>query len=418
MATNHSIRFANTRINFLPVQAPAVIERILADPAMTDAERAAMGQFCELLRARFHFESLETAEALHELFDPFDPDRDSLPLRDLSDEERAQTKARFEQTLAALLTRGNYRELSHDEIAECIEAQSSLGVQVFVDLSRFETLRVFYRGLRVERKKIRSWRTFWLPGSVDVQAFSRLAVLIGMRRDGEDRLMLKLFKNVMVEDLETVAPDVRLRMPLLDRLKMGGTLVGGMAMPVVKLLTALAISPWLILTVAVGFLGACVKTFFSFLGMRTRYLQKLSSCLYFQCLANNRSAIARLVHSAEEEEFKEALLAYYVLLVSRDKILTERGLDEAVEKWLIREFGLTSADFEIDDALRKLREKHLVLETAEHNGEEKRLVPLPLAEALRTLDEWWDNRYQFYRAAPKTPVPRPTYLRPREEVPK
>lgn len=410
MATTRSIRFSQTRVNFLPVQPRALVERILADPSLSGERREAFGQFAEMLRARFHFESLATAEHLQTLFDPFDPDRDTLPLKELSEEDRVQGKKEFEASLCDLLGQGNYRELSHEEIAECINAQSSLGVRVFVDLSRFDTLRVFYRGLQITQKRVRSWRTVFLPGVVDVQAFSRLAVLIGFRRDQEDRLVLKLFKNVLVEDLETVAPDIRIRMPLLDQLRVGGTLLGGMVMPGIKLLTAIAISPWLVATVAAGFFGACLKTFFSFLGTRTKYMQKLSSCLYFQCLANNTSALARLVKAAEDEEFKEALLAYFLLCSHADRSWTRTTLDAAVEEWLVAAFGLTSVDFEIDDALRKLLDKGLVRECAPDEGEEPRLVPVELQAAQRNLDEWWDNRYRFYHPEDGTAVPRPAYL--------
>ncbi len=407
MASNRSIRFSQTRVNFLPVHPMALVDRILADPTLAAGRREPFARFCEMLRARFHFESLATADRLGMLFDPFDPDRDTLPLRDLSDEDRASAKKEFESLLGALLTQGNYRELAPEEIAECIEAQSSLRVKVFVDLSRFDTMRVFYRGLQITQKRVRSWRTGWLPGIVDVQAFSRLAVLVGFRRDEEDRLILKLFKNVIVEDLETVAPDIRLRMPLLDRLRVGGTLLGGIVMPGVKLLSAIAISPWLVATVAIGFSTACLKTVFSFLGTKTRYMQKLSSCLYFQCLANNSSALTRLVQAAKDEEFKESLLAYFLLQRDRDASWTRTTLDAAVEEWLIEAFGLTSVDFEIDDALRKLREKGLIQESFQIEGEEPAILPLDIPAALRHLDEWWDNRFQYYQAKGEPALPRP-----------
>ena len=91
----------------------------------------------------------------------------------------------------------------------------------------------------------------------------------------------------------------------------------------------------------------------------------------------------------EEQEVKEALLAYTFLLVEQDKGYDERRLDNRIEGWLLDTFG-HDIDFEVDDALGKLEDMRL-LRTAEDGT----LSVLPTDEALAILDDHWDNIYDY-----------------------
>ncbi len=58
--------------------------------------------------------------------------------------------------------------------------------------------------------------------------------------------------------------------------------------------------------------------FNSFLGFqraKQRHLAYMIRQLYYMSLANNVSVLTRLIDSAEEEDYKEALLAYFTLWV-------------------------------------------------------------------------------------------------------
>ena len=80
---------------------------------------------------------------------------------------------------------------------------------------------------------------------------------------------MKLFKDVVMEDLKMTTPEVRVQMKLLDKLKVGGTVVGGLAAPILKLFTAVILSPVLVLVVMGGCIGALFKGVFSFLTSKT-----------------------------------------------------------------------------------------------------------------------------------------------------
>ena len=75
-------------------------------------------------------------------------------------------------------------------------------------------------------------------------------------------------------------------------------------------------APWtLVLTLAAGSVAAASWT--SFKNQCCKYMVEHSRTLYFNNLASNRGLLTLLVDRAEDEMFKQALLAYTFLLASR-----------------------------------------------------------------------------------------------------
>ena len=110
----------------------------------------------------------------------------------------------------------------------------------------------------------------------------------------------------------------------------------------------------------------------------------------FKNLDNNAGVFHHLIDAAEEEEFKEARLAY--LFLAQDETgLTRPQLDATVEGWLAKDWDCT-IDFEVDDALAKLMRWGLV------QNRNDCLVALPLSEAKACLDRLWDNFFTYQDA--------------------
>ena len=120
--------------------------------------------------------------------------------------------------------------------------------------------------------------------------------------------------------------------------------------------------------------GYIWKQLSNFKNRKLRFMQALTQNLYFKNLDNNAGVFHRLVNDAEEEESKEAVLAYYFLLQAQDG-LDKRSLDEKIEGWFESAWHC-SLDFEIDDALDKLLQLGLVEEA------DGLLHAVPLAEGL------------------------------------
>ena len=115
--------------------------------------------------------------------------------------------------------------------------------------------------------------------------------------------------------------------------------------------------------------------------------QALSDNLYFKNLDNNAGVFYHLIDTAEEEEFKEAVLAYYFLLTAKDP-MTKKELDHRIENWLAEKWDC-HIDFEIGDAVNKLQRLNLIQQDAEI------LQSVPLSEAKQQLDTIWDNFFTY-----------------------
>jgi hypothetical protein len=284
----------------------------------------------------------------------------------------------------------------------CLESRNELGLSVRVNLDDYDVLDVYYRGVREAAQSYRGWWTLYRKRVVSVRMFSRVAVLVrrGSAGDqegqGEPSVLVKLFKDIILEDLKMTSPEVRVQMKLFDKIKVGGTVAGGLATPVMKLFSAAIISPVLLLVVVGGCVAALFKGVVTFLTSKTKYMQTLSSSLYHKNLANNMSALTLLVDAAEAEEIKELFLAYYVLCSEPERDYTMDELDARVEAWLRQHFDLDRVDFEVSDAVRKLVEKGLidVREQRSSDGTTRRILKVhDLPIALARLDKWWDDYF-------------------------
>lgn len=399
-----SLEFLSRPERFLPVQEATLLEWVLADPRLSDAERADFRHWFEMVSARFHHEYRRSATELQTVYDPFDPDRDTLPLADVSAEELDRRRQQLGEAFARLLDEGNYVELPRSQILSCVELQTGSGLTVVANLDEYADLRVFYRGVRRQNRQQRATFQPWKWIRQEVHVFSRAVLLVRLRRD-PDHVMLKVFKNVVAEDLEMLLPYVRICMRWIDLLKIGSSAAGSVATATWKLFTAAILSPLLFGLVLAGFITATVKASLSFFASKTRYLQRLTSNLYFQNLANNRSALALLFLSAEAEEVKEILLAYYMLYVEREHDYTLEELDQRIESWLGERLG-AEIDFEVDDAVRKLLDKGLAC--CRDDGPGRQVLKVhDLPASLRLLDEVWDNFYNF--ASARAPVAKPWF---------
>jgi hypothetical protein len=385
-----TFQFLESRERYLPVTKSLLRERILSDERLTVKQREQFGSLFEMVAARFHFEYHRKLEHLKAVYGPFDPDVEALwPKEDRSSE--AARREEFVRAYEQLLLEANYVEMPRGQVVACVEYQSQSGLHVESNLSDYADLRVFYRGICRQQRTFRPWQRPWKRAEESVHVFSRAALLVRLTRHAPQLVYLKLFKNVVAEDLEMLLPYVKTRMRLLDHLKIGSSMAGGITTTALKAFTAVVISWWLFILLLFGFAGAFTRGIFSFSSSRMKYVQALTANLYFRNLANNGSLLAHLVDTAEGEEFKEACLAYYLLHVERGQRFTRADLDQRIEAWFKAEFGL-EIDFEIGDALRKLRALGLLDgDASEPRDPEGVLTVCDPSEALRRLDAAWDG---------------------------
>lgn len=385
--------FIGKREHFIPFRIDILMERMLDDERLPNREHENFKTFRAMLSERFHYEHHALLESLKRDFVPFDPDRDTIAEPELSEDELDEKRLRLYRTIRSLLDICNYRELSPEQLEECLKLQPVGGLSVHVDTADFEEFHVYYRGVGSKEKFSRDF--LFRKRTRTVPVLNRVFVMARFKKEREGNLVLKLFKDVSLENIKIIAPKVKLGIPILDRLKIGGTVFGSVATTLYKLLVAVALSWVLFGIVLAGLLLAMFKGVTGFLNSRTKYLHRYSSNLYYRNLSNNKAAITSLVDAAEEQDVKETLLGYFMLLGTPGGESGAAELESAVEKWIEERFG-HRLDFEINDAVRKLRDKNLVkIENRGKNAEDARMKVYDLATALRNLDEAWDRIRDF-----------------------
>lgn len=394
------------RENFLPVRLSVLAAKIV-DSARTPLEREKTRRFVARCGERLHYDFFRAERRLYDAFAPFDSDADAFAEPSLSPTETARRREALFAGVLDVLRACNFVELPKEELKRCLRLKRPGSAPVVARYDEFFEYRIFVRGVvKTPPVAYPRWKCAGRIVEVESERLSRVCVLARLKPRSERRfvdddaqappddfereqeIVVKLFKNVPLEDLKIAAPRVELAFPLFDGIKIGGGFLGTVVAASLKLFLASAITLVGFLVLLASFATASLKSAFGFLNRRTKYLERYSSSLYFQTLASNRAALALLVAMAEEQETKELLLGYFAASRLLDDWATERELDAAAERWFAENFNL-GADFESSDALRKLLEKRLVERRVDADAERFRAVSLD--EALRRLEADWSD---------------------------
>jgi hypothetical protein len=221
--------------------------------------------------------------------------------------------------------------------------------------------------------------------------------------------IIKLFQNVPKADLEMLFPNSEVRMRPIDKAFIGASaVVGGAVVLVTKLGASIVLlaallafwfgwradsvemtqQHWLSFAIGLGvFAGFIFKEWSKFKNRKIKFMKALSDNLYFKNLDNNAGVFHTLIDAAEEEDFKEAILAYSFLLNSQGG-LTAEALDNCIECWFKTKYQC-ELDFEIVDALSKLERMQLV------EKKDDIYHAIDLAQAQKILDTHWDNIFNY-----------------------
>ncbi len=385
-----------------------LVARLASHPALHASEQDAFQRFCRLLEATLHYEFHSQLEELKNAYAPFDPDSDTVTLAPLAAEKRDTLATDVFEKFTWLLEKANFVRLSHDDIQSAVGAMSAWGVNIDVDFSIFDRLEVFARGDNVVRRHRRDWRSLYRTREVEVPLYQRLVLIFRPREHHRLRhevnssaIYIKIFKNIPKMDLDMLLPGTRVRMSLMDRTKILFPTVSGLAVTFWKLFTGAVVVAtagiyglFVYLGLAAGTVGYGARSFFGYLRTKERYQLNLTQSLYYQNLGSNAGVLFRLLDEAEEQEFREALLAYFCLWrLAGPEGWTHAELDAQIEAYLRAEVQL-DIDFEIGDAVDKLRRWGIV--DLRSDGT---LHALPIDQALESLDRSWDGFFEYNNSA-------------------
>jgi hypothetical protein len=399
------------RERFVPRRVGELTADLCALPWVLDDQADGFRAFSRLVAALLHYEFHDREQRVVEAWDR------------LQDDPGAAVLVGGE--LAGLLEQANYSRLTMTQLDEAFARESLLPLRLDVDVDDYAELLVYHRGSHRDDVRVPRW---WGLGTEErtVAVDERVVVYARVKpqswfdeqdRDPTDRnlrpghVSLKQFQNVPRADVEMLLPSAQVRFRPVDTVMVGlPALASGLIVLFTKLLPTiglivLLVGAWLGLrdeqpdldqaSLVVLFGGAItlggflVRQWSKLKNRRLEYLKTLNENLFFRTLGDGPGVLHTLLASAEEQEVVEVLLAYR-FLVDEPAGHAPESLDRTIEDWL-GESCRRDVDFEIDDALDKLRDLGLVEGTGT-------LWATPLPDVLARLDRRWDDL--FHHPAP------------------
>ncbi len=395
---------------------PTLIEHLAKPAHWPNADPADVRT---VYRFMVHWRHLSYADRQKEtlsLYCPFNPDRDTTPVRTLSEVERQATKDKLLERIEYLLIHANYVEIEREHLEKVIfPERNPYGVDFDIDLDEYKLVKVFKR--RESKQDFHpSWanRVFLGAKPVPLITYDRVYILFELksieewfeellRKDGmkiarrkvriakkrreampenagSGNLHLKVFKEIPLADLEMLFPTTEVRLNVFRKWWFGLSFGGGMGGVVAKVVLASIAPLFIVMLLGSVIVGKVMQLF----RMRSRCRLQISQSLYFHSLANNAGALTLLAQRGEEEDLKEEMLLYTKIAQSPIRMSDLEATKSAIEAYLLSTFNVT-VDFDAKEALGRLLRDGIV---AQETG---LLRALPPATALTYIDEKWDD---------------------------
>src|SRR5262245_28146097 len=429
-STGANVDGSGERDQFIPVRKDDLLDALIEHgPLGSEAEREKFRQVCRFLAAIYHYEYFEQLERLRHDYYYFNPELE--PHERFDDTMLEAAYADLLDSFTAVLKGANFVEAPHAEIEHAHRAHSLLRVAIEVSFDDFRDVRFFRRGHHKETVEESRW--FGLrPRTHEILVYDDVILLVAMksemqiaserekrrlrqRRTRGGSVLIKYFRNIAREDLNALFPNVRVVMSTFDKLFLSVPALAG-AVPILLNLASTVTVLFLVIGFYLGVVAAVeqdhlkrafaamsglvalggfvMRQWLRYQAQSLKYQKRLTDNIYFRNVNNNAGIFDYMIGAAEDQECKEAFLAYYFLRTGKTPP-TQAELDSHIERWLKQTFDV-DVDFEVADALGKLERLGLL------RREGDRLTVPPPEATLARLDEVWDGYFQFEVASPAT----------------
>ncbi|MFM7667288.1 MAG: TMEM143 family protein [Bacteroidota bacterium] len=404
------------REHFIPFDKEIILQEQIKEHNFNSEQVIQISKLFEILEHYFHYEGFTFNKVIKKNYVFFDPDK--IPEEKLA-YNTTPNITEFKENLSAVLKRGNYTRLENSVIEDAMVNDDLIGLQLKINFDYFKEYRVYCRGVDTYTEATRHW--FFWKREKQLETFERVIIYIEYKDKNyfEDQkikleklsfepssIILKSFKRVPKNDIETIFPYATPVMSLKDKLLLWIPALGGG----IPLITTKVVPPLLAMyaaykanesltsnviktqlvqgLIALGLIGAYLfRQYKRFLTKKIEFSKMLSDSLYFKNIANNSGVFPAIIDAAEEEELKETILAYTFLLMSKEPI-TAKELDDKIEEWFKKKFN-KEIDFDVEDALKKLEKLRIGIES---NG---KWTVIPIENALANVDEIWDSIFTY-----------------------
>ncbi len=404
------------REHYIPFNKEFLLEQQLTAFSQDSKKIDDFKKLFDIIEHYYHYEAFNLNRNLKQNYALFDPD--------LSKKERKSFMGKsdfsvFKKTLLTVLEQGNYIRIDQETLNVAFKESDLIGLNLSIDFNAFQDYELYVRGHHKAKEEVKKY--FFWKKEVEIEYYDRVLIYLhyndtnflkekkvklGKMPIEPGSVVLKIFKRVPKNDLETIFPNAIPKMSLKDKMLLWVPgIFGGISLLSAKVIPALinmygayetgetidllnsktSLNQGLI---ALGILAAyCFRQYNNFVNKKIRYSKMLSDSLYFKNLGNNSGAFYSLLNSSEEEVLKETILAYTFLYKS-DTPLTSEELDTQIESWFETTLN-TSLDFDVKDALEKLKNIGLGIQT---NG---KWNVMPLNQSLIKIDELWDGVFEY-----------------------
>lgn len=399
------------RQHFIPIRKRALSQALGQWAGPSKLDPAGLERLSALLAAIIHHEAYAELEALRDGYADLAPGGGGA---------QPEAFAHLVANLETVMAQANFEEIPPEEMDACDRETKEQPVRTKAPKWHYEMVRFFRRGQHTETEIVKPWHRL-SKRTRPVDVYDDVVVFVRFRQDDPSKrrqrplpegvapgsILIKSFINIPVRDICMLYPDLRIRMTRADALLLGGPALLGAVPILLNIVPALGV----VLVLAGGLLGYTgavtdsalkaavgafavlagagafmVRQYSNYAFKRLKYQKRVADSLYYRNASNHAGVFETLVGQAEDQDFKEAILAYVFLAVEGTK--TKENLDAAIEAWL-RKQARTDIDFEIGDALAKLERLGLVTRTGPF------LSAAPLPNALAALDAHWDNLYDY-----------------------
>ncbi|TWT40982.1 hypothetical protein RAS1_36730 [Phycisphaerae bacterium RAS1] len=376
---------------FVPLHVDDLAARLAADGETFRESAAPLTDVARAIEDVIEQETTAFERALLKRYAPFNADADTLSSANAGAQRTpAALRAVLEQ-IAYLLRKANFEQLSPAQIDAAILTANSYGLRVRLDKTRLEELGVWVRGRGKSTLHRRTWRHPLRGEPRTVDTYRRLATVSKLK--DETTLRLKMFKEIPIEDVEVLLPHAEVIMHWYDRIRIFSGGAGALGSAAGKLLTVLAggvlVVSQLLWLLTVGVALLLYRLLMGYRSVRLSRESQLTRHLYYQNLDNNAGVIHALSAMVAQEDTKEALLAYAILLNGGGA--EPDALAERIESYLHARLAVSSR-FDTRDALHTLSRLGLT------NGGEPRVIP-PSAALSRLREHWSARRTAGYHEA-------------------
>jgi hypothetical protein len=381
---------SNASDQFIPVRKEDLFSALIKQGDLADpVERELFWRFARTLRTICHYEYSETLDRLRDDYYYFNPEVAGHAAAD-----RAKNGCAYEDLIRSLdkvLKDANFEELPHEEVADA-HRKRTVPIEVKAEHDDFREVRFYKRGRHVEQYEVREW--FGLRRrEVEIEVFDDIVLVVAMKTQAEigsrrelrilkrrkivpGSVLLKYFRNIACGDLYALFPNARVVMSNFDKAFLGVPAVADADMR-----TALAA---LMGIVALG--GFAVRQWLKYQHQTLKYHMELAENIYFRNINNNAGIFDYLIATAEDQETKEAALAYHFIRKA-EVALTATEVAGRIEAWLAKHFAV-NLDFKVADALTTLDRYGLVRREGEW------LFVPSLELAIAQLHQVWNNFFK------------------------